>query len=285
MKVIKSKAWIKLIFLCCVMLSIFYTGIFHAYPYLYYERVSISVNGAVIEYKGKITEDGAIELIRQYELAAKKPELLKIRSVGGNALAGIKLGNWVYDNGLIVEVSRFCFSSCANYILTAAEEVRLHRRSTLGWHGGARSKILSDVDVFERVIRVEAKNLDLNPGDELERFLSARRRLRVARINGERELFKKIGVDEYIVVAGGRWSKKGGRAVNKFKNKYRDPNKKLYAGFYYTLEDMRKFGIKNIVLLDGDWKPRAKIAGNEIFLANIESYWKQSSENSLSESL
>lgn len=66
----------------------------------------------------------------------KKPENLIIKSKGGNGLAGILIGNFIYEEGLNVKVNRYCLSSCANYIFPAGNKKILSIDALVIFHGG-----------------------------------------------------------------------------------------------------------------------------------------------------
>ena len=82
------------------------------------------------------TEDRSArrENLRLFELYAKatpRPRLLKVTSSGGDITLGMELGEWVFRNGLDVEVVDHCFSSCANYVFTAGKAKYLNPDAVL----------------------------------------------------------------------------------------------------------------------------------------------------------
>jgi hypothetical protein len=52
---------------------------------------------------------------------------------------GRRIGQWVHDMGLVVEVDKVCFSSCANYIFPAGRGRVIRADSFVGWHGNERA--------------------------------------------------------------------------------------------------------------------------------------------------
>ena len=77
---------------------------------------------------------------------------LVVSSGGGDTVPGRRIGQWVYDMGLLVEVDKVCFSSCANYIFPAGRGRVIRADSFVGWHGNERA--------FEVDARRAGKTLD-----------------------------------------------------------------------------------------------------------------------------
>lgn len=68
---------------------------------------------------------------------AKTVNTLVISSDGGDVFSGMNIGKLVYQYHLKVIVQESCASSCANYIVTASNNVKVKKGALLGWHGGA----------------------------------------------------------------------------------------------------------------------------------------------------
>jgi hypothetical protein len=64
---------------------------------------------------------------------------LVVSSRGGDTVPGRRVGQWVRDMGLLVEVEKVCFSSCANYIFPAGRGRVLRSDLFVGWHGNERA--------------------------------------------------------------------------------------------------------------------------------------------------
>jgi hypothetical protein len=64
---------------------------------------------------------------------------LVVSSSGGDTVPGRRIGQWVHDMGLMVEVEKICFSSCANYIFPAGRGRVIRADSFVGWHGNERA--------------------------------------------------------------------------------------------------------------------------------------------------
>lgn len=159
------------------------------------------------------------KLYALYSESSNKPKALKISSVGGNVNLGLDLGEWILKNKLDVIVGKICASSCANYIFPAGIKKHLHKDSILIWHGNSYQ---TDIDA-----RIKNK----------EQYLIDWR-------NRENKFYNSINVTPKIGVYGHKeftiWN-------------YLYHYAKDTSGFDYSIADMNKFGITNILLVDEEW--------------------------------
>jgi hypothetical protein len=157
-----------------------------------------------------------------FDTAEIKPELLRITSSGGDVNLGMDLGEWVFGHHLDVEIVGYCFSSCANYVFLAGRTKVLNPDSILLWHGGSLQK-----GNEEELVRLAGER-----GKEY--FDSWRKR--------EDAFFRTIHIDQRILTYGQTAShvKLPGTAV----------------GYDYSVEDMAKFGVINVVEKTGNWRWR-----------------------------
>lgn len=179
-------------------------------------------NGQLV-YKGKIIKEKLNQLFNAYENADEKPTRLVISSTGGELSLGMDFGEWVYHHQLDVEVAGVCASSCANYVLPAGRIKYLNKDSALVWHGSAWQEDWEIEDEW----RAEFSDYLIRMREKESRLLA------------------KLEVDNVITVYGqlnfGFWDFthsviKGG-----------------YIGYDYSLDDMRRFGLSDIVLIDDEW--------------------------------
>jgi hypothetical protein len=133
----------------------------------------------------------------------------------------------VSQNKLDVEVIDHCLSSCANYVFTAGRTKYLNPDSILFWHGGAYQP-----DMEEQIKALAAQNPAL--GRTGAAYLDAWRKR-------EDAFFKTIGVNQSITTYGQQ--AEVGRP-------------KGTAGWDFSIEDMAKFGITNVVPKGGSWRWR-----------------------------
>ncbi|MFV0595070.1 hypothetical protein [Shewanella sp.] len=187
-----------------------------------YQTFSGLKNGELI-YQGPITKASNEALFEAYEKSDKSPQKLVVSSPGGNISLGMELGKWIKDHNLDVEVSNICASSCANYVLTAANRKYLRKDSILIWHGSAWQE--------------KWHNDKLNQVN-LSNYLASMR-------DKETELFERFKVDNLLTVYGQSKLTLWDRILFLFgRNK---------VGWDYSIEDMNRFGLSNIVLIDKEW--------------------------------
>lgn len=84
--------------------------------------------------KGSIERGDAAKLERMY---APGTTLLKVRSVGGDSEDAMRMGGFIHDKQLDLEVEAGCASSCANYLFPAARHKTIPAGAVLGFHGTA----------------------------------------------------------------------------------------------------------------------------------------------------
>lgn len=194
------------------------------------ENVYLTDNKTIL-YNGDINLSNLEKLKEIYNSSTKKPKLLKINSNGGDIIAGMQMGNWLYDHSFSVEVIDYCISSCANYIFPAGKYKYLNKNAILYWHGGAFSSKIDDV------IENETKE----DGDLRRAYLKKVQTM-------ELEFYSKINVDKNIHSYGNSDS-----CYKKFRQED-------FAGFFYSLKDMNKMGLKKISVrgIFSSWKPIAK---------------------------
>lgn len=187
------------------------------------ENTFAGLRDGVLVYEGEITEAANNSLFAAYERASDKPTRLIISSKGGEIGVGMVLGNWVFQQQLEVEVSTICASACANYVFPAAQVKYLAKDSVLIWHGSAWQK---DWD-----ISAEHKA-------EFDTYLHSIRRQ-------ESAFYASIGVDNALSIYGQDNFTFWDRLASLFGRNT--------VGYDYSIADLARFGIKNIVLLDAEW--------------------------------
>lgn len=121
---------------------------------------------------------------------------LVIKSSGGDVEAGIELGRWVFKNKIIVIVTGYCFSSCANYVFTAGSRKIIQPGSLVAWHGNYHHLLSTGLwrdDINSRMMRTN-ENLQVAT-DIIRKQVSKLVKL-------EKDFFKLIGVNQYICWVG-----------------------------------------------------------------------------------
>lgn len=194
--------------------------------------VELSLSGNALIYSGELSAAANQQLFRLYEQLEPKPGLLVITSEGGNFEHGLALGQWVHARQLRVSVPRYCNSSCANYVFTAASERELGLYAIVAFHGGM-------MDTRDRI------------GQMLLRYPERQRPQVQPRIEAmirdkqqrETAFFRQIGVDQRITSYGYRPEFRSGI--------------QRYAVWSYSLDMLQRFGVGKIRITPDDrWFPR-----------------------------
>lgn len=191
----------------------------------------------VIQYNGGINKNANRRIFELYTSLQNKPKAIEITSNGGNVMEGIRLGNWVFDNKIDVIVGKGCASSCANYVFPAANKKFLHKDSALIWHGNSYQD-----NVNERI-------------EEGERFSVTFRA-------AENRFYKKINVHPLL----GEYGHKEFTFWNFLYHYFNET-----IGYDYSIEDMEKFGLSNIQLIDDSWEWRKYRPHLEVLRVDVNS--------------
>lgn len=181
-------------------------------------------------YTGFLSEESNQKLFAAYENAASKPTRLLISSGGGDIRIGLELGNWIIEHELDVEVLDVCASSCANYVFPAGRTKYLRKDSVLLWHGSAWQQNWRMPEEVQ---------------EQFDDWLNSNRA-------SETEFYAELEVDNLLTVYGQHDQPSVFRLV--FHNRIMGTGP--IHGFDYSLEDMQRFGLSNIVLVDDEWNWR-----------------------------
>lgn len=208
----------------------------------------VRLTDCCIEYQGLIASeanDGVFELYRE---ASPKPTTLRIESQGGGAAAAMRLGMWILDTELDVQVDRYCYSSCANYVFLAGRNKLLGPHASLMWHGGVtqplnRADLEHLLDDMLSTLDVEARDAVLAEHPRI-RLLEQLEMSRLELIARETHFFERIAVDQRLTVLGHLFERE--LLAN-------DHN---YSGWDLSLPDLDKLGVHGIrVIDDAAWQP------------------------------
>jgi hypothetical protein len=224
---------------------------------------------ATLTLTGDINSDTFLEardcLVRA--TAAKKTFVVKT-SGGGDAFAALALGILIHRHHWNVEVVDLCASSCANWIFPAGKTKYLNGHSLLLFHGGPHQ-----VSLLEMANKVE-REMAVNgaPGDPV--VLGHVDKEAVAHWNpgttaAEHEVLEFLSMDSvtnpveklrrFAAASDAFYQELG---INPALPSYGqtggyEPLYKSYkyGGFIYRLDSMRRLGIDNIELKEGEWHP------------------------------
>lgn len=195
-----------------------------------------TINQTLI-YDGAISGEAVLRAIRIARNSEQPIKKLIITSPGGDIAAGIEFGYFIKENNLDVDVRKLCFSACANYILPAAKKVVIKRDSMVAWHGGA----MQEDDMWRETV----------PNEYREDFFVYLNRVRIR----EQAFYNTIGVDPQIATYGQT------KTESCIKNRYAE-------GWFYSIEDLKHMGIKNITL-EGELLKKAEFDGEELLVCQM----------------
>lgn len=160
------------------------------------------------------------------QIAERDISRLVIKSSGGEVEAGIELGRWVFQNKIIVIISGYCFSSCANYVFTAGSRKIIQPGSLVAWHGNYHHLLATGLwrdDVNSRMMRT-------NENLQVATDIISKQVIKLVKL--EKDFFKLIGVNQYICWVG----------------KMSPYNAKNY--YSMSASDMSYFGVTNVTSPD-----------------------------------
>ena len=187
---------------------------------------SVGIENGGLIYEGTIKKSSNLATFRAFEKAKDKPKRIIISSPGGEIGAGMQLGEWIHSNKLDIEIKHICASSCANYVFPAGNMKYLHKDSILMWHGSA----------WQEMWDTTASN------DLFYTSYLAKMRKR------ETDFYHRLGVDNLITVYG--------HSEITMWDKLKSFFGSSLIGWDYSLDDIERFGISNIILIDNQWNWR-----------------------------
>lgn len=245
-----------------------------------------------IYYSGDISPRGFVSLRNQLESRIFEPKKIVIKSGGGNTFAGLAIGKLTRAYQLDVSVKDLCASSCANYIFPAGKRKSLSEAAIVMYHGNSLQKKNKNHLKALKSVNGDATKLPLvyqfgNRGKEIafdtkyftlpipyltfedrdlmevNKYLGIPEKLSAIQVvpyleQLEREFYQELGVDLRIGVYGQRGIYQSTYETYK------------YAGFYYSIEDMEKMGIKNISVTGGNWKPETNADFAEYYKVSLD---------------
>jgi ATP-dependent protease ClpP protease subunit len=229
--------------------------------------IALTNSGSTLVYIGHIDEAGVDYVKDVYKNSylenSNFPTVLHITSPGGDEIAGLAMGNWVWDKQLDVVVKNYCLSACANYVFVAGQKKILKRDSIIGWHGNSLDPIgrkkgleraykhgklkfifdkpsLGYQNFFDNTKRENENITDLEVQDMFF-YANRHKMLNKSQVELNISFYTMIEVDPQLPNYG-------------FHDKqFDDLVPDIF--FYYSLQDLEKMGIGNIVLRDGIWEP------------------------------
>jgi hypothetical protein len=210
-------------------------------------------------------------------LKAEKKTFVVAASGGGDGFSALAIGILLHRHNWDVEVVGICASSCANWIFPAGKTKYLANQSMLLFHGGPHQKNL--LEFAERIDHEFAANgapadlkklgrenkegtMTWSPDSpayqEVLEFLSIDKGLPAAErwrqfTNASDKFYQELGIDPLLPEYGQRGS---------YEPMYKSDK---YDGFVYRLDSLRRLGIRNIELKDGEWHPERHPAYQQVY--------------------
>jgi hypothetical protein len=166
------------------------------------ETITSSQTTAV--FSGYITEDSVDKFLKNH--TSRQLTKIILDSLGGEPIAAMRLGDWIFSKSLDVQVEKTCMSSCANYLFTAGAKKIVLTPGIVGWHGSAlqknfvdRDRIFSDIEMrLAKSEKISENESDLlgNAASYADYKYSQRSRPLQA------VFYKKLQAVEYLTRAG-----------------------------------------------------------------------------------
>jgi hypothetical protein len=207
--------------------------------------------------------------------AAKKTFVVE-DSEGGDGPAALALGILIHRHNWDVEVVGVCPSSCANWIFPAGKTKYLNSHSFLVFHGGPhQANLLEMADQPDHAAAADgapAGSVVLgqvnkegtisftpeSPADkEVLEFLSMYPVSPAEKIGKFRkasdQFYQQLGINPLLPEYG---------QIGVYEPMYKSYK---YGGFIYRLDSLRRLGIANIELKEGEWHPERHPAYPEVY--------------------
>jgi hypothetical protein len=209
--------------------------------------------------------------------AAEKTFVVK-DSGGGDGYAALALGILIHRHHWDVEVIGNCPSACANWIFPAGKTKYLNSESMLLFHGGphqanwlengiklaqmtaANGTPAGSIELGNKnkeaavtwnpnrsaadkeVLAFLSINEDLPPVEKMRQF-----------INASDRFYQELGINPLLPEHG---------QLGRYEPMYKSYK---YGGFLYRLDSLRRLGIRNIELKDGEWRPERNPVYHDVY--------------------
>ena len=154
------------------------------------------IDDNIVGYIGDTSKDNAKQLESILTKHSDKIDTLNVTSTGGEVFGGMHIGRLVHKFGLKVVVKGYCMSSCANYIVTASNDVIVSKGALLGWHGGSTQPIYSTLETeISWLSQIQRIFSNTDDNKEVKAYL-----LRWQK--EELKFFDTVGVNQAVTILG-----------------------------------------------------------------------------------
>jgi hypothetical protein len=187
---------------------------------------------------------------------------------GGDGITALALGILIHRHNWDVEVADICASSCANFMFPAGKTKYLHQNALLLFHGGPYQENMTEfVKSIDQGVKTDGAQVDSvtlgqvdkegtltvtshrTKADQAVRdFLSipdlatAGEILNLIRRASD-QFYQELGVNPLLPTYG---------QIGGYEATYKSYK---YYGFVYGLDSLRRLGVGNIELKEGEWHP------------------------------
>jgi hypothetical protein len=242
--------------------------LFLFWSYVRYVQQNETVYCDTVTLTGEITPETFVK-VRDCLVRSEAPKKTFVvqASPGGDNAAALALGILIHRHHWDVEVVDYCASACATFIFPAGKTKYLNRHSMLLFHGGLHQENL--LELAERFVPVsetngepaesvtlgqvnKENNVSIVPKTgaykEVHKFLSipdVATPVEVIRAlrNASDQLYQELGINPLLPTYG---------QIGDHEPTYKSYK---YLGFVYHLDSLRRFGVGNIELKEGEWHP------------------------------
>jgi hypothetical protein len=208
---------------------------------------------------------------------AEKKTFVVEDSAGGDGPAALAIAMLIHRHHWDVEVVGICPSSCANWIFPAGKTKYLNSQSVLLFHGGPhQANWLEQANVAMKAaangvptetVELGHKNKEgvlqwmpkLSAADEeVREFLSMNKDLPAIEnwrqfISASDRFYQELGINPLLPEYG---------QIGGYEALYKSYK---YGGFVYPLDSLRRLGIRNIELKEGEWHPERHPAYRDVY--------------------
>lgn len=220
------------------------------------QETQVYLAAGELNYVGPLTSEANARVFALFQAQETKPSVLSIRSPGGNTHVGMELGQWVHQNRLTVKVLEVCFSSCANYVFTAAPHKVVSNFAVVGYHGGLSSQGFK-LDEETQAALAALPFAEREPARV--QLMDSAMKYAASQIERERAFFDAIGVQQRITTLG---------QADRYRQLQASDERAL--GWYYAVEDLEKLGVANITVINPPWRPRFISSPYTVFKVDVE---------------
>lgn len=221
------------------------------------DEARITIDGSVVRFTGVLNPASVERFFRRIGPVQDQIDTLIINSRGGVTISGRRIGDWVHQSRITVIVQHVCFSSCANYIFTAAPRKIIRADAIVGWHGSeqqyrylAASRGMTLDELIDEEVEegfywqelIEGREIGEDERSQMRPSMRESMVRLVSDFEAEQQFLDRIGVSVEALVYGLMPARHDRWIASET------------TGWTFRIEDMARFGIHNVTYEgDGDY--------------------------------